>query len=110
MPARADELTVYNGTKTNNLVPAYIYYWDDFTRSEFVIPASDLTEMVGGTITSIKYYTTSSNVPYTSAAQADFYLTEVDNTSISAYVTKVNSTIVYSGTISIVRRQSADRK
>ena len=102
LPAKAETLTVYNGTAESNRVPAFIYYWDDFSRSEFVIPASALEDMTGGTITAIKFYTKSNNVPYTSASQADFYLTEVDNTSLSAYVTKSNSTIVYQGTISIV--------
>ena len=102
MPAKAETLTVYDGTAESNRVPAFIYYWDDFSRSEFVIPASALEDMTGGTITAIKFYTKSNNVPYTSVSQADFYLTEVDNTSLSAYVTKSNSTIVYHGTISIV--------
>ena len=65
--ARADNvLTVYDGTTTSNYVPAYIFYFDDFTRSQFVIPAEDLEEMgVGAQISSMKFYTTSSNVPYT---------------------------------------------
>ena len=29
------ELTVYDGTTTNNYVPAYVYYFDDFSRSQF---------------------------------------------------------------------------
>ena len=44
--ARAQEtLTVYDGTTTNNHVPMYVYYFDDFTRSQYVIPAADLEDM-----------------------------------------------------------------
>ncbi len=102
MPAKAETLTVYDGTTTNNHVPAYIYYWDDFTRSECVIPSTALESMTGGTITAIKFYTNSDNVPYTSVASAYMYMTEVNSTSISNYVTRDNATIVYTGTLEIV--------
>ena len=97
-----ETLTVYEGTATNNTVPAYVFYWDDFTRCEYVIPASELADMEGCTITALKFHTTDYNVPYTSVSQADFYIKEVDYTTISAYETKATSTIVYSGTINVV--------
>ena len=103
LPAHSETLTVYDGTTTNQYVPAYIFYWDDFTRSEFVIPATDLADMAGGTISAITFYTTADNIPYTSASQADVYLKEVSNPSISSYVTKANATIVYHGTIEILK-------
>ena len=35
--ARAqEELTVYDNAGTNSRIPAYILYWDDFTRSQTV--------------------------------------------------------------------------
>ena len=96
MVARAqEELTVYDGTATNRYVPAYVYYWDAYTRSQFVIPAGDLQEMTGATITSLTFYTTNSNIPYTSVNEADVFLKEVDYTTISAYEDKEN--VVYSG-------------
>ena len=95
------ELTVYEGTSTNRNVPAYIYYFDDFTRSQFVIPAEDLVEMIGTPISSMTFYTTSSNVPYTTTCSADVYLKQVDYTTISAYEPKSSATTVYSGTFSI---------
>ena len=97
-----EELTVYEGTTTNSYVPAYMGYFDDFSRSQFVIPAEDLDEMNGGTISSIKFYTTNSNVPYTSVSTVDVYLLEVDYTSISAFEPKTNDAIVYQGTLNIV--------
>ena len=95
---RSDELTVYEGTATNNHVPMYVFYFDDWTRSQFVIPAEDLAEMAGGTISALKFYTTSSNIPYTTVSPFDFYMKEVDYTTISAYEAKESCQVVYSGT------------
>ena len=97
-----ETLTVYDGTVSKNTVPAYIFYFDDFTRSQFVLPANDLAEMAGSSITSLTFYTTSSEVPYTTVSLADVYLKEVNYTSISAYEPKSSATIVYSGTFDIV--------
>ena len=95
-------LTVHDGLTTNQKIPAYIYYWDEFTRSQFVIPATELAPLNGLPITSLTFYTNSSNVPYTSTSVADVYLMEVDYTSISDFEEKEDATIVYSGTVSIV--------
>ena len=100
--AQEQELTVYEGQGTNRYVPAFIFYFDDFTRSQFVIPATDLADMAGNTITAMKFYTTASNVPYTTVSVADVYLMEVDYTSISAFEPKSAATIVYQGTLNIV--------
>ena len=97
-----EELTVYDGTNTNSYVPAYMGYFDDFSRSQFVIPADSLEEMNGGTISSIKFYTTAQNVPYTSVSTVDVYLMEVDYTTISAFEPKTDDAIVYQGTLNIV--------
>ena len=97
-----NELTVYDGTTTSYYVPAYMAYFDDFSRSQFVIPADDLAEMNGGTISSIKFYTNSSNVPYTAVSTADVYLMEVDYTSMSAFEPTSSGTIVYQGFLDVV--------
>ena len=97
-----ETLTVHDGTTTNNVVPAYVFYFDDYTRSQSVYPASELADMAGGTISSIKFYTTSSNVPYTSVSTVDVYLMEVSYTTISALEPKSSATIVYSGTLDFV--------
>ena len=97
--ARADEVTVYDGTTTNNYVPAYVFYFDDFTKSQYVIPANDLAEVNGGTITSVKFYTTGNNMPYTTVSTVDVYLKEVDYTMISAFEAKDDCQVVYTGTM-----------
>ena len=68
--ARAQEVTVYDGTSTSRNVPAYVYFFDDFTRSQFVIPNADLADMIGSPITSMTFYT-ESNFPYTTESSAD---------------------------------------
>ncbi len=104
--ARAQEgtrtLTVYDGNTTNAIVPANIFWFNEFTRSQFVIPASELEYMAGGTISSLTFYTTIDNVPYTTTCSVDVYLTEVDYTSMTALEPKASGTIVYQGTLSIV--------
>jgi hypothetical protein len=104
---RAGELTVYDGTATNNHVPMYVYYFDDFTRSQFIIPATDLVEMTGGRISSMKFYTTNNNVPYTTVSTVEFYVAEVDYTTITEYINKADAQVVYSGTVEFTSAQEA---
>ena len=102
---KANELTVYDGTATTGYVPAYVFYFDDFTRSQHVIPASDLASMANGTITAIKYYTTSENIPHTTESDVDVYLKVVDYTILTALEPKGNATIVYQGKLNFVAEE-----
>ena len=97
-----ETMTVYDGTMTNYRIPAYIIYFDDFTKSQFVIPAEDLADMTSSSISSMTFYTTSSNVPYITESSADVYLKEVNYTEISDFEPKVSATTVYSGYLNIV--------
>ncbi|MBQ6742675.1 MAG: fibronectin type III domain-containing protein [Bacteroidales bacterium] len=97
-----ETLTVHDGTTTNNVVPAYIYYFDDFTRSQFVIPAADLTAMNGTTISAIKFYTTASNVPYTTVSTVNVYMKEVSYTTMTALEPNTGAEMVYTGTLEVV--------
>lgn len=54
--ANADELTVYDGTNSNEYVPVYGNWADAYLKSEFVIPATDLADMNGATISALKFY------------------------------------------------------
>ena len=60
--AFADELTIANGTSANNsYVPMYTYYCDFGFKSEYIIPASQLTNLPSGSeITAITLYQASS--------------------------------------------------
>ena len=97
------QLTVYpNATSTDNHIPMYVYYFDDFTRAQHIIPASELAAMSGGQISAVKYYTNAENIPYASVSEIDFYLKEVSNTTLSGYVDKSTAQIVYHGTVDFV--------
>ena len=78
------DLTVYDGTATNQYIPMYGYYFDDYTKSECIIPATALEDMVGGTITAITFYP--SNVGTTNstwgAAEQTVFLKEVSSTTL----------------------------
>ena len=85
------ELTVNDETATNQYIPMYGYYFDDFTKSECIIPASDLTAMNGCTISAITFYP--SSVATTNSTWA--------NTSQTVFLKEVSGTTLggsYSGT------------
>ena len=78
------DLTVYNGTATNQFIPMYGYYFDNYTKSEFIIPASQLTAMNGCAISAITFYPSSvatTNNTWTSTSQTVF-LKEVSGTTL----------------------------
>ena len=99
--AWADELTVYDGTTTQNYVP-YIYFWDDYSKSQYIIPATALSDMAGGEISAITLYSTLT-ASQTTKSEADVYLMEVDYSSFSgtaSFKPKSQATIVYQGKLS----------
>ncbi len=90
-------LTVYDGTATNQYIPMYGYYFDEFTKSECIIPASQLTEMVGGTISAITFYpsTVGTNSTTWEDAIQTVFLKEVENTTLGgSYSGTTGATIV----------------
>ena len=98
--ARADELTVNDGTTTNSYVPVYGFYADAYNKCEFVQPAADLAAMNGATINGMTFYASQTSVSWGSA-NFQVFLTEVSNTTLSDFVG--DGTIVYhSGVLSIV--------
>lgn len=118
LPAFAQEtFTIFDGTtegtgtsttlKTSDFVPAFIREWNKPSKSQIIIPAQFLTQMKGGDISSVKFYSTSYNTPYTSASTADVYVSEVDYISFGDdhfdFEPKANCTIVYQGTVTVER-------
>ena len=95
---RATELTVYDGTATSGYVPVYGYYADNFLKCEFVIPATELTVMKGGSLKGMTFYLSSkASAAWTGTFQV--FLKEVDFTTISAYQGTSDATIVYDGAL-----------
>ena len=93
-------LTVCNGTATNGYVPVYGFYCDAYLKAHFVYPSDSLTTMGGGTISQMTFYATQTSVDWEDA-HFNVYLSEVPGTSISAYDTVSNMTLVYSGSLGI---------
>ena len=53
-------LTVNDGTKTNTIIPIYSYNAKNYNvQSQFIIPASALTDLVGMEISKITFHTVS---------------------------------------------------
>ncbi len=94
-----NELTIYeDGTATSSNVPVHGLWADSYLKCEIVVPAEELEEMNGGTISQMDFYLTS---PAAAAWTGTFqvFLKEVDNATISSYYGSGDATIVYEGTL-----------
>ena len=96
-----ETLTVYESTTTSrHQVPMFVSYFNNYTKAQTVFPASDLTAMAGRTITAITFYTTGTNIPYTTVSSAVIYLKEVPKATITVddgFYDKSTATIVCTG-------------
>ena len=99
-PTNAYTITVNEGTTTSNVVPVYGLWVDDITQSQFVIPAASLAAMQYGTINKLTFYSSNADVSW-GAAQFNVYLTETNETTVSAITDYNNMSQVYAGTLSI---------
>jgi len=101
-PAWADELTIANGTNTNEYLPLYGYYADTKgTTSEFIIPASDLTNVNGKIISQLTFYISSAATKQYGAS-FNVYLEEVAGSNYddsSASQLTEAKTLVYAGAL-----------
>ena len=90
-------MTVYeNETATNARIPLYGYNGDYYQKTEFVIPASELTALNGKTITQMAFYI-SGTAPTKVWGPFQVFLKEVDFTTISAWQGDSGATTVYTG-------------
>ena len=84
-PTNAVALTVNDGTTTNGYVPIYGYWCDNITKSQFIIPADDLADMEGGTITKMTFFgTMTGSYSNWGAAKFEVYMAETTETTLSA--------------------------
>ena len=95
---RADELTVHDGTATNGYVPVYGFYADAYLKCEMVYPASELSVMSGGEISSLTFGISSpATDPWTGTFQV--FVKEVNGATISDFYGTAGATTVYTGTL-----------
>ena len=104
--ARANELTVNDGTATNQYIPIYGYYADvstSYTETQFILPSADLAAMNGGTITGLTFYA-NYNQNFGNA-NFDIFMQETTSTTMSSLASYSGLTPVYSGHLAIVSNQ-----
>ena len=106
-PTNAYILTVNNGTESNSIVPVYGYWTDKSSKSQFIIPAEDLTDMVYGTINEMTFYASQNTVSWGNA-KFEVYVKEVDNTTLNALEDWSSlEKVRHAGTLSISGKQMA---
>lgn len=84
-PTDKYELVLNDGTNTSGVVPIYGYWTDNLTRSQFIIPESDLAEIEWDSITSLTFYASQANVSW-GDAEWEVYVTEAPEATMSALV------------------------
>ena len=89
---------------TNDIVPVYGYWTDNYSRSQFIIGEADLEDMIDGTINAMTFTASQSSVSWGSA-KFDVYLKEVEESTISALKDWNTLDKVYSGSLSIVNSE-----
>ena len=96
---KASYLTVYQGTVENGLVPFGGVNFNYNTRSQYVIPAANLKNMVGGGIYCLMYYLTNFNAGEMPEEKVKVYMKEVNYTTISTFEPLSANDLVYEGTL-----------
>lgn len=97
----ASPLTVAGGTDENSYVPYNGYYGNHLNHSQILYLASDLEEMDGKEITSITFYTATTNKSW-GDAKFDIRLMHTTLTALNETVNVTDATLVYSnGSLSV---------
>ena len=91
---------VVTQSQTNEYVPIYGYYCDNYSRSQFVIPATDLEDLANTNLTGVTFYSSDQSVSW-GDAEFDVYLSEVSGTTLSSLQAWNGLEKVYSGKLSI---------
>ena len=99
-PTNAYTLTVNNGTATNSKVPVYGNWVDNHIKSQFIIPAADLSAMAYGNITKLTFYSSDANKSW-GAASFEVYMTETSETTVNSLAAVSDMTQVYTGSLGI---------
>ncbi len=100
------ELTIYaDATDTQRFAPVYTYYGDtQGSAAQFVAPASQLADMVGKQITSMKFYANPAqhyNIQNISGPTYAGYMTEVESETMSQFIDFNSATNIFNGNIAL---------
>ena len=103
-PTDAYFITVNDGTTTNQYVPVYGYFCDNYSRGQFIIPAEDLTAMQNGFINKMTFYSSNKDISW-GTASFKVYCGSTDETTLSALAEWNGLEEVYSGSLSVSDNQ-----
>ena len=103
-PTDAYSITVNDGTTTNDYVPIYGTWVDNHIKSQFIIPAADLSAMQFGNVTKLTFHSSDANKTWNGAV-FEVYLTETNATGVSSLNPVADMEQVYTGSLSIVNNK-----
>ena len=93
-----DTLTVYDGEATSSYVPVFGFYADAYTKCQMIMPASELSDLIDGTISKLTWYLAS---PAAAAWGGNFqiYISEVSQATCPSvgFLDISGATLVYEG-------------
>lgn len=103
--AKADQLTVNDGTAINQYIPIYGYYADmsSYAEVQFIIPKEGLTSMTNTVISGLTFYA-NYNQNFGNA-KWNVYIEETSYTTLSSAISHAGSTPAYSGNMAIASNQ-----
>lgn len=101
MGAKAEELTVADGTYVKQELPVFGYNCDGAQHNQFIFLASELSVMTGADISALKFYLEKQSYTWKNdAPDATFRFAEVEATTVNSLITVDETFIqVYSGQI-----------
>ena len=85
---------------TNKIVPIYGLNCDNYSRSQFIIPATDLQDMGDAIVSGVTFFSSSKSVSWGNA-EFDVYLKEVSETTLSSLISWETLEKVYAGKLSV---------
>ncbi len=109
--AHADELTVADGTDTNEYLPVYGWYADTGFKNQFIYSSSRLSGIPeGSTISGISFYSATSTLIVGTTAKIVVRIAEISNTTFSSatYYTPT-FTEVYNGNFNTLTTSGSDK-
>lgn len=87
------DLTVADGSATNEYLPIYGYYADTRFKNQFIYPAADLDEMSGGTITGLTFHSSAATLTFNGSPAITVKLAEVEQTTLSGILSPEFTTV-----------------
>lgn len=98
-PVEDKDLTICDGTDTNQRTPYDTNWGDQYQKHEFIIPADKLADMKDLDIKNMTFYAASENA--NPGAEVMVFLKEVDQTTLTNFIGNEGATTVYTGEVSV---------